>query len=70
MNINIGQSVTYYPPPIDKADNRHFPAIVEAIGKRVKIRAFMLGEEAGEVVYVSQKRLVTGQMDLVNDHSS
>jgi hypothetical protein len=38
--------------------------IVEAIGKRVKIRAFMLGEESGKILYVNQKRLVS-QLDLV-----
>lgn len=57
--IQIGQQYTYYPPPEHSADLRHFPAIVEAIGKLVKVKVFMEGAEQGVLKHVSAKRLVT-----------
>lgn len=58
-DIQLGQQYTYYPPPQHSTDLRHFPAIVEAIGKRVKVKVFMEGAEQGVMKHVSAKRLVT-----------
>lgn len=57
-DIQIGQRYTYYPPPENSSDLRHFPAVVEAIRKRVKVKVFMEGAEQGVMKHVSAKRLV------------
>lgn len=38
--MNIGDKVEYYPPKKTVDDNRHFPAVIRAIGKRVRITYF------------------------------
>jgi hypothetical protein len=54
-NPEIGKRYTYYPDPENKGDNLHFPAIVEDVGRRVRVRVFMNGAEV--VRYVSPKKL-------------
>lgn len=59
--IEIGKTYTYYPPPEHVGDNLHFPAKVEAVSKRVRVRVFMAGAEDGVVRHVSAKRLTEQQ---------
>ena len=55
----IGLKCIYLPIKKHVDDNLHFPAIVEGIGKkgRLKIRVFMLGAEKGVVRLVSKSRI-------------
>lgn len=46
-DVVVGGCYTYYPPKEHCDDNRHFPAVVEAVGKRVRVRIFLLGAEGG-----------------------
>lgn len=55
--VEIGAQYTYYPPKEHADDNRHYPAKVEAVAKRVRVRIFMAGAEGGIVRSVSAKRL-------------
>lgn len=62
MDIKVGDLVTYLPrtPP-----GAHFPAVIERIGKRVKIRVFKLSADV-KFSYLSttKARLIVGQMDM------
>lgn len=58
--IEIGRQYTYYPPKETADDNRHFPALVEAVAKRVRVRIFMEGAEGGVLRSVSAARLEDG----------
>lgn len=46
-DIKIGAQLTYFPPEQSVGDNLHFPATVEAVGRRVRVRVFMAGGGAG-----------------------
>lgn len=55
--MQVGDKVTFYPAQ-NECDNLHFPAVIEAIGSRIKIRVY--GTEfpkEGAVKHVSKKRL-------------
>ena len=56
--IEVGQRLTYYPHPQDSCDLLHFPALVEKVGKRLKVKIFMDSAPEGVTKYVSAKRLV------------
>ena len=64
--LSVGQKCTYYPSAGAVDDNLHFPAIVEFIGKRVRVRIFMAGAEDVVIRNVSAKRLAN-QYDLLPD---
>lgn len=55
--VEIGKQYTYFPPKEREDDNRHFPAVVEAVNKRVRVRIFMEGAADGVVRSVSAARL-------------
>lgn len=55
-NIKVGDKLVYVPKQ-NKDDNLHWPAVVEAIARRVRCRIFMENAEAGVIRYVSKKRL-------------
>jgi hypothetical protein len=62
--VEIGKRYTYSPPKECKDDNLHFPAVVEAVAKRVRVRIFMEGKPGGVLRSVSAKRL-TIQEELI-----
>ena len=47
QQVEIGKQYTYFPPKEHADDNRHFPALVEAIAKRVRVRIFMEARRTG-----------------------
>lgn len=55
--VQVGEQYTYYPPKEHANDNRLFPATVEAVAKRVRVRIFMEGAADGVVRSVSAKSL-------------
>lgn len=56
--IHIGQKLTYFPKPLNADDRRHFPAVVERMGKRVTVRIFMEGHPEGVLRSVGYRRLI------------
>ena len=62
--IEVGMLCIYYPKKIVHSDNLHFPALVEGVGKRIKLRIFMEGRENGIVITASAKRIGCGQIDI------
>lgn len=59
-----GEQYVYYPKKEDELDNRHFPAVVESIGRTVRARIYSEEHPLGVVRSVSAKRLFK-QADLV-----
>lgn len=58
-NLKIGEWYSYFPPKVSEEDNRHFPALIEAIGaRRVRVRILMAGAPNGVIKSVSARRLV------------
>jgi len=55
--IKIGEQYVYYPPKENVDDNRHFPAKVEAVADRVRVRIFMESAPDGVLCSVSARRL-------------
>lgn len=56
--MEIGDRRTYFPKPANDDDRRHFPAVVERIGKRVTVRIFTADHPEGIRRAVGQGRLV------------
>jgi hypothetical protein len=64
--IRKGDRLTYFPPKASQHDNRHYPAIVEAVRPRIRVRVFFDGAPEGVTRYVSANELA-GQLDLFDD---
>lgn len=45
--VRVGEKYTYYPRTECDSENRHFPAVVERVEKRVRVRIFMEGAPEG-----------------------
>ena len=68
--LTPGQRVTYYPIRANNEDNRHFPAVVEAVkGSRCTLRVFRddAPPPIGVVVRVHEKRVVASQSELLGE---
>ena len=61
--VIVGNRYSYYPPS-KVGENLHFPAVVEAVGKTVKVRLTMNGDGNGVVRHVHAWRL-SDQADLL-----
>jgi len=46
-DLKVGAMCVYFPPKESVDDNRHFPAEVLAVGKRVRVRITSLDEGGG-----------------------
>jgi hypothetical protein len=55
--IEIGKCYFYFPSKQDELDNRHFPARVESIKRRVEVTLFMEGFKDGVNRWVCAEQL-------------
>lgn len=55
--IEIGEIYTYFPKPASIGETPHFPAVVQAVGKLIKVKLYTREFPDGITRSVSAKRL-------------